>query len=253
MSRVEAIGECFADYRVVCFENNSRNDTRSRLAQWTRDNPKCHLMACEENARCKLPNAIDPRTKSRRGYMNQSARMVRMATLRERMWRYVQQHYADFDYMLVMDMDLDIVSMRVEDIHTCFETSDWIATSAYSVFPRTPYMIYDVFAAWSPSRLGPMNNDSPRFRTDRQIQLEVHRHAQNAIERGDTRVAMRCTFNGMCFYDLPELLRCGASYLDPIRQAEGECEHVTFARSWLGKTSKGCYMNLRWRVFVRHF
>src|SRR5271155_1902253 len=38
--RLEFIGDQFNDYRIVCFENDSEDNTRELLKQWNNDNSK---------------------------------------------------------------------------------------------------------------------------------------------------------------------------------------------------------------------
>ena len=47
--RVEETGSLFKDYRVVLFENDSKDTTRLVLKQWQKRNSKVHLIECKNS------------------------------------------------------------------------------------------------------------------------------------------------------------------------------------------------------------
>ena len=94
----------FKDSRVVLFENDSTDQTRELLKQWAEEDGGVHVLDCcaEGSCECKLKSAA--------GYAGGGrslSRIERMSKYRNRCLDYAKEHYADFDYVLVMDMDIN--------------------------------------------------------------------------------------------------------------------------------------------------
>src|SRR5207253_156664 len=47
--RMEAVGKCFSDYRIIIVENNSKDLTREKLLEWSDKNPKVIILGCGVN------------------------------------------------------------------------------------------------------------------------------------------------------------------------------------------------------------
>jgi hypothetical protein len=99
--RLESWAAPFKDYRILIVENDSRDQTRERLLVWAKENPKVTILGCGENApRCSL--SLAPTAKRTHG----GSRIEKMAYLRNIYVDYIRQHYNDWDYLVVNDMDL---------------------------------------------------------------------------------------------------------------------------------------------------
>ena len=92
-ARIERLGAMFSDYRVVIYENDSRDDTKPLLIAWSRRNPRvnatleCRGDPINPNARCLK-------------------RATRMARYRNHCLDTVRTHFSHFDYAIVVDTDL---------------------------------------------------------------------------------------------------------------------------------------------------
>ncbi len=93
IARIARIGECFGDYRVVIYENDSRDDTRPLLLAWARHNHRVHLIAET------IGDPVNPCARCLQ-------RATRMANYRNRYLDVLRSEFASFDYALVLDTDL---------------------------------------------------------------------------------------------------------------------------------------------------
>lgn len=124
MERIEATGKFFKNYQVVVFENDSSDETRLILEQWQRKNVKVHSVTCPEDAMCKL-NCLKmydygPRSQNR---------IEKMADFRNRYLKVIQEHYYDFDYVMVLDFDMQ-GPWSIDGIADTFGYTDWDAIFA---------------------------------------------------------------------------------------------------------------------------
>ena len=92
-ARIELAGAMFADYRVVLYENDSRDGTLGYLWAWQQENPRVTV----------LSEFIET---PRWGQVRDAGRMAQMADCRNRYLSHVIAHFADFDYAVVLDTDL---------------------------------------------------------------------------------------------------------------------------------------------------
>jgi len=111
MARMERLGNLFADYRIVIYENDSIDLTAELLALWGERNPRVHVISERRNA------PVNPVARC----VNRAARM---ADYRNRCHDFVKEHYADFDAAIVIDTDLD-GGWKLHGIADTFGHDDW--------------------------------------------------------------------------------------------------------------------------------
>jgi hypothetical protein len=109
MSRLESIGQQFAEYQILIVENDSIDGTRDLLHQWTQKNGRVHLLGCDNTA---MQQAI---TDSQVCMLNLPAtpdhgagrhRIAKMAYLRNLYLEHIRKHYSSYDYLIVIDLDI---------------------------------------------------------------------------------------------------------------------------------------------------
>lgn len=255
---------CFADYRVVIFENDSTNGTREMLRYWCGNNPRCKLIDCEGDgdAECRLN--LKPAISDVYGKSNHTRRVAKLARYRQKVFDHIKEHYTDFDYMLVIDLDL-YCSTSIRGFLSCFRSDfgRWGSMATYgadagdgSVHHR-PSIIYDPYSVWlnTPDAL-PNRKVAQSMRTqldeDRHTVKEIHARwveTRGALRGNKPLIPVRSAFNGLCLYDLRLVIQSNCSYVDKPPTADGECEHVTFAR---GLVDRGIpsYINSNWVTHV---
>jgi len=99
--RVEYLGNYFKEYKFVIFENDSTDNTRGLLTNWSKENSNIQLVPCEEDVDCKLKTSKAITT----GAFS-TGRMKRMADYRNRLLSYIRKKYIDYDYLLMFDLDV---------------------------------------------------------------------------------------------------------------------------------------------------
>ncbi|RPF81699.1 MAG: hypothetical protein CBC65_002115 [Rhodothermaceae bacterium TMED105] len=117
---IETIGRQFKKYKVIVFENDSSDDTRTVLKEWRRHNKKVHLIKCKEDPDCKLKVAC--------GYslgQFSTARIQKMGEFRERYLRHVKRKRSDFT--MVMDIDLDASAIPIDGLLYTLGRKEWNA------------------------------------------------------------------------------------------------------------------------------
>lgn len=135
--RIEMIGELFGDYKVLLFENDSVDRTRSLLKIWTHTNPQVELLDCDDLGckDCKF-NLLD-------GYALgawHGDRMKRMAFLRNRYLSHFKDH-CNHDYLMVYDFDLDGGISKEGILHSIGCESQWDAVFANGRMRLPPFGI----------------------------------------------------------------------------------------------------------------
>ena len=98
------------DYRIVLSENNSTDETRPLLLQWQQKNKKVILLCDDEekinHKECKLTGIFERQYEGQNLAPDQE-RIQKMSILRNLYHDYCCKHFSDFDYVLVIDFDLN--------------------------------------------------------------------------------------------------------------------------------------------------
>lgn len=228
IARTEYIGSHFKDYRVVIFENDSRDKSRELLLEWEARNPKVHIMRCPEDPMCRLRN--QPAVYN--GPISEK-RMQLMTDYRNRCLSYVRGNYSNFDCICMMDLDLK-GPISMSGVANSFGYYDeWDAISGYglngpTVFGGIP-MYYDTLA-YKDNMLGgdDVFDTLPLF-----YKMQHH-------DVGDSLLRVKSGFAGIAFYRM-EVLTSGVNYT-PIDN-NFVCEHVTFHKNMISQGYPRIYIN----------
>jgi hypothetical protein len=96
------LGSFFQDYKVVIFENDSHDRTREYLVSMSEKNNNIQLIDCKTHPGCHF----DENELYQYGLMN-SDRIDRMTFYRNIYLSIVYDSFSDYDYMCVIDFDID--------------------------------------------------------------------------------------------------------------------------------------------------
>lgn len=104
--RCQKIVRQFKDYRIVILENNSIDSSREDLLEWARQDERVKVL-CQDpyvtnSDECNIMGASGIKDTS-----PMPSRIHKMATLRNIYMDHIRHYYKDFDYLCVMDMDLE--------------------------------------------------------------------------------------------------------------------------------------------------
>ncbi len=212
IARIERLGSLFQDYRVVVYENDSVDATRTILQDWAQRN-------------CRVQPVCEDRTDP----VNQPTRCLdraaRMAYYRSQCQSTIREHYADFDHVILVDMDLDGGWSYDGMAHTLAQT-DWDFVGAYGIILRrerlTPNVIlhYDAWAFRNDAQFTPL--------TTRQVNVMRY-------QRGQALQPVHSCFGGLGIYQMPVYL---------AGQYDGtDVEHVAFHKDLYQKGFRKIFLN----------
>ena len=219
IARIERIGERFADYRVVIYENDSRDDTRALLLAWAQYNPRIHVV---------LETIGDPVNPCARCLQ----RAARMANYRNRCLDVIRSDYADFDYTLVLDTDLK-GGWSYDGIANTFGHDGWDFVGSNGI----------IFKRLGRDLNVPVQYDAWAFRLDENF-TALPTGSVNVMQwqRGQPMVPVTSCFGGLGIYRMPALLSARYSGWDsehiPLHQA---MRHNGFHRMFINPSQIALY------------
>lgn len=210
--RIEELGAMFRDYRVVLFENDSRDQTRSILKAWSQKNRRFHLLT--EN--CNDP--VHPISRCLK-------RVERMAYYRNEYRQYTMENLSDFDDVVVVDTDL-VGGWSHDGLANSYGHSGYDAVGSYGIIYKRDKLRWNRFVHYDAWAFRHHGDDRPL------ITREVNEMAWN---RGDPMVPVFSCFGGMGVYRMEAFLAG--------RYAGGDCEHVSFHRTLRDSGFERCFLN----------
>ena len=195
IARIEKLGSMFRDYRVVIYENDSQDDTRNQLRQWSLSNRKIKLLS---------ETLGDP--------LNQPIRCPqrgeRMARYRNQYLDYIAENYYYFDEVIVADLDL-AGGWSYDGIANTHGHANWDFVGSYGIIYRrngwdiNHFVQYDAWAFRLNDGFKPLSTE------------EVN---NTHWPRGAPLVPVTSCFGGLGIYRTPALLTA--------RYHGGDCEHI---------------------------
>jgi hypothetical protein len=195
-ARIEQLGSALRDYRVVIFENDSRDGTLGYLWAWQQENHRVDVLT-------------DILGTPRWGQVQHRERMLQMADCRNRYLAHTLREYADYDYLIVLDTDLP-EGFSYEGVANTFGHDDWdvvgsngLLFHSYGSYCRAPIF----FDAWA-------------FRLEGDTRVQPYKVInQFAYRRGERLVPVWSCFGGLAIYR-------AACFRDGARYGGDDCEHV---------------------------
>jgi len=229
--RIGAISKYFKDYRILIVENDSSDSTREKLLKWASEDPKMAVLGCginQKNCTLKLPKT--------EGHSVDKTRIAKMAYLRNLYLRAIYEHYSNWNYMIVWDMDI-LGSIYIDGIANSFGYFGSKAFRADAICANGIYrwmflpIYYDTYAH--------QDFGDHEFHISQKLFHDINKGLTIRYERGETPVRVRSCFGGFTIYRISSILKRRAVYgaSDP-KSDNIECEHVI-----LHKNLKYVFMN----------
>lgn len=209
IARIEKTGCFFRDYRVIVYENDSRDNTLDLLKKWEVTNPKVTIIA-ESISGTEIM---------------QWSRTEKLAHFRNRYLQQIKEdkEYATFDFVIVVDMDLK-GGWSNDGIATSFARLDWDIVAANSIgYHNLRKTYYDMFA------LLPKNIFKNGF---------VYKIFGEGwqLHRGDPLIRIQSGFGGLALYRKEAIM--SRQYSGSI-EGERVCEHISLNTD----NSLRCFLN----------
>jgi hypothetical protein len=213
---IEELRTYFKFLQVVVVENNSHDNTRAILDNWSVGSS--NVIILQGTARSTL--SISDQSNSKVNPYYSFKRISYLATLRNQYLDYIKSDGRAYDYILVLDFDVDKISLS--GVLNSFEQRDsWDVACAYgySISPRLQERIHDTYAM---VLLGEENKPQQE-RLIKKLQRDVR------INKGEGSLfSVYSAFGGLSIYKAGLLFTINYQALknnDP--RVEVRCEHFS--------------------------
>lgn len=212
MRRIENLTRCFADHRIVVYENDSTDDTRGQLLAWAAADRRVHAVSEQPG------DPVNPAIRCLH-------RAARMARYRRRCQELVLAEFGRFDAVIIIDLDI-LGGWSTDGIAHTFGQQDWDFVGANGIIYR---------------RHGLRVNDARQYDTwalrldDRLTPLPPALAGGLVHRRGMPLVPVTSCFGGLGIYRM-------AAYAAG-RYAEDDLEHATFHRELLARGHRRLFLN----------
>ena len=183
IARIEHIGAMFADYRVVIYENDSRDETASLLTEWAKRNHRVDVTIERRG------DPINPMTRCLK-------RAERMAYYRNQSLETIRARYPDFDHAIIVDTDLS-GGWSLDGLANTFGHDDWDFVGSNGVIFKRVGLKINVL----------MQYDAWAYRRDEAFTPFTTKEVNNmTFTRGESLVPVTCSFGGLGVYRMPAYL-----------------------------------------------
>lgn len=245
------ICQSFMDYKIVIYENDSKDSTKEVLNKWQKNDPN-HVYTLLNDS---VANTVNPKGKSTKGVnpFFSRARIERMATLRNFYMNYVWEKNWAADYMMIVD--LDVAQIYKEGVLDSFKSEiNWDAVTAfgYSYSPRLKRRYHDSYALT-------MWKDQKKIQTEKTIRILSEKLGK--LKPTDEWIRVFSAFGGLAIYkfDAIKNLRYLTMANDDDR-VEVRCEHYSIYVQMMERGYDKFYINpsmilkyqrISWKLIAR--
>lgn len=232
--RFEHIGSYFKEYKIVLFENDSSDNTRNLLKNWEDENENVILLDC-----CKM-GSCDCKLNEKAGYSHgtySSKRLGKMARFRQQYLDFVNHNLSNYDYMLVIDFDLD----GNADINGLFDSiakDDWGAIFCNGRNP-IPGCFGLITIPYDSLAYIPETSNYDREDNVSSLRLFYKNISMEILAFNNHFGRVKSAFNGYGLYKIKVLENC--SYIGN----DNLCEHINLAKCINDKEEK-LFINGNW-------
>ncbi len=228
-------------YEVILFENDSKDHTKELLRGWADSDPHVHVFM-EDNKR--LP-VVDGNIKEspRTNLFYSKRRIGKMVSLRNQYMDYIKEHNLSADYLMVVDMDVDRISL--DGILSSFQhDSEWDAVTAfgYSIGPKLRRRYHDTFALEEYGTMG-----IPRTEENISKLQDKYRNL-----KGSEWIRVDSAFGGLAIYRFEAVrgLRYQLLANDDLR-VPCRCEHTSLSIQMKQRGYDRFYINPQMRIYYQ--
>lgn len=230
---IKSLCEMAKDYRVVVYENDSKDKTKSLLEYWRlTDKDRIYISMNDTGASASIPD----RKKVSVNPFFSKERINRMAELRNYYMDYISKQEWIADYLIVVD--LDVAQLYLEGILSSFESKmewDAVVANGYSTSPRLRRRYHDTYALC-------MWNEQNAPQTEEKIKMLADKLGN--LKSSDDWVRIASGFGGLAIYRYEAVK--GVRYIALPNQddrVEVKCEHFSIYAQMQEKGFNRFYIN----------
>lgn len=229
LPKLEKIGGYFKDYRIIIVENDSKDDTREVLLKAAEKNSKI-LILCDdekpENAKmCQLNIRSVQNTEEKETTL--AKRVGILGNFRQVYWNYIVKNFADYDYMCVLDWDLDGELSVPGFFHGLYYTrhfTEVVACNSYYEKNKGMFNIYDTYPLLNHHRCDYLREN--KIYEDMMANFKMR---DKLLYDSAHPFPIESAFGGLALYNIQKIKEKNPNYTE--RKCPVECEHSTFHRS----------------------
>ncbi len=212
MLRMELLGNTFANYQVLIFENDSVDETAALLRRWSEANPHVHVVSENLNA---------PVSKSNRC----PSRGDRMAYYRGRCQKVIQKRFSSADFVILVDTDLE-GGWSPDGIASTFGQDEWDFVGSNGIIYKR--------GGWQANKFA--HFDAWAYREHADFRPLTTRYVNRlSFKRGEPLLPLPSCFGGLGVYRTNAYL--AGEYLG------GDIEHASFHRSMRERGFQRTFLN----------
>lgn len=237
---IEQLGLCFKDYRVVVFENNSVDSTKSVLSEWRERNEKVYVECndFEESHYQHIP-------KDNSYYQSNSRRRIqKYVDYRNLYMEYLDKMDFYADYIILVDYD--VAKIDVYGVLTSFGTFlewDVITANGYSFSPKLKRRYHDTYALCESGR-----ENTPQTEDD----ILMNREHFAFLRKGMPFIKVFSAYGGLAIFKR-DILR-GLRYKIIKNEYDGvevRCEHFSIFKQLAENGYNKVYINPNMEVYYQ--
>lgn len=226
---LKKLGAHFKDYVVLIVENDSVDNTRECLLQEAQKNDKfivlCGADKPENTQTCKLGRRSVEKGGDKEKNLEERTSML--ASFREVYWGHVLKKYSDYDYMCVIDWDLEGLFPTTgffHGLHYVRNNADVVACNSFHKMGNV-YHVHDTYPLLNHHRCDHLKEN--KTTEDLRAKMQMR---DKLLCKSFYPVPVESAFGGVALYNIQNLRQKNAHYTDtplcPI-----ECEHTTFHKN----------------------
>ena len=206
LENIEECGKLFKSFKVIIYENDSTDNTRTLLNKYKKDN---YYYIFEDNIE-------EPR------------RTMRIANGRNKILDKMKE-LGNFDYLIMLDLDdATYKGTFIETIKTCFQYNDWDVLTA-----NQKHKYYDLWALRMPGYLEyDVHSEISRNDPVEEKTIIYNKIDHSNFKKQNTLLEVDSAFGGIGIYKISSIKKCKyvGEYKSHKRYPDSseQCEHVEF-------------------------
>lgn len=252
ISKIETLRKYFLESHIVIIENDSKDKTKDILFNWKSVSKNIHVLSDNFNT-----NTFPIHNNITQNIACSSYRIVKMAMYRNMYMDYIESLKINFDYLIVIDIDIESFSISgiIDSIISAPE--NWSALFANGIVTLRILGIniasyyYDVYAFSKYGEKKYIQNDILMY--DARQYLFLH-------TRSNMFIKCNSAFSGIGVYkyDLIKDKKYYCKYNSEKNNIESLCEHISFnfnlSNNYISNRMKVYYNEkFNWKTFILIF
>lgn len=225
------------NYHVVMFENDSIDDTKLILQQWSNSRKNIHISTNDYNT-----VTIPPKSTTVNRFFSRP-RIEKMANYRNQYLEYIDNNNLNADYVIVVDMDVRTIDLN-GILHSFGINQQWDALIAngyiYSPSAKFRKRYNDTYALVERG-----NEDTPQ--TEESINQNQYRWA--FLKKGLPLIPVYSGFGGLAIYKYQAIKNIRYQVLNNNdTRVEVRCEHYSIYKQMAGNGYNNIFINPNMRL-----